>query len=82
MAAAWTGAKFGVQQNTLSANLSIFARSGLNRTHKEGRGVRFFTAMDSIRSLLALLMQDCSGLRRNLWQPVTKELPPPDMRGP
>jgi ArsR family transcriptional regulator len=64
----------GVRQNTMSANLSILARSGLIRNVREGRSIRYFTDMGGMRGLLAFLMEDCCGGRPELCQPVLNEL--------
>lgn len=64
----------GVRQNTMSANLSILARSGLIRNEREGRSIRYFADLDGMRGLLAFLMEDCCGGRPELCQPVINEL--------
>lgn len=64
----------GVRQNTMSANLSVLARSGLIRSQREGRSIRYFADMDGMRGLLAFLMEDCCGGRPELCQPVIDEL--------
>lgn len=64
----------GVRQNTMSANLSVLARSGLIRSEREGRCIRYFADMDGMRGLLAFIMEDCCGGRPELCQPVIDEL--------
>ena len=64
----------GVRQNTMSTNLAILARSGLIRSTREGRRIRYFADMDGMRGLLAFLMEDCCGGRPELCQPVINEL--------
>jgi ArsR family transcriptional regulator len=64
----------GVLQNTMSANLAILARSGLIRSEREGRSIRYFADMDGMRGLLAFLMEDCCGGRPELCQPVIDQL--------
>jgi len=64
----------GVRQNTMSANLSVLARSGLIRSEREGRSIRYFADMDGVRGLLVFLMEDCCGGRPELCQPVIDEL--------
>ena len=66
--------KLAVRQNTMSANLSILAQSGLVRNRREGRGIRYFADMDGVRGLLAFLMEDCCGGRPELCQPVIDEI--------
>lgn len=68
------GETMGVRQNTMSANLSILARSGLVRSEREGRSIRYFADMEGMRGLLAFLMEDCCGGRPELCQPVIDEL--------
>lgn len=63
-----------VRQNTMSANLSILAHSGLIRNQREGRTIRYFADMDGMRGLLAFLMEDCCGGRPELCQPVIDEI--------
>ncbi|MBI6628298.1 ArsR/SmtB family transcription factor [Pontibaca salina] len=63
-----------VRQNTMSANLAILARSGLIRSVREGRSIRYFADMNGMRGLLAFLMEDCCGGCPELCQPVLDEL--------
>lgn len=74
MSAGDIGDTLGVRQNTMSANLSILARSGLIRNEREGRSIRYFADMDGMRGLLAFLMEDCCGGRPELCQPVINEI--------
>lgn len=63
-----------VRQNTMSANLSVLLQSGLIRNERQGRSIRYFADMDGMRGLLAFLMEDCCGGRRELCQPVIDEI--------
>lgn len=63
-----------VRQNTMSANLSILAQSGLIRNEREGRHIRYFADMDGVRGLLAFMLEDCCGGRPDLCQPIIKEI--------
>ncbi len=74
MSAGEIGGTLGVRQNTMSTNLAILARSGLIRSEREGRCIRYFADMDGMRGLLAFLMEDCCGGRPELCQPVINEL--------
>ncbi|QCO55908.1 helix-turn-helix transcriptional regulator [Pseudorhodobacter turbinis] len=74
MSAGEIGEALNVRQNTMSANLSILARSGLIRSAREGRSIRYFAAMEGIRGLLAFLMEDCCGGRPELCQPFLNEI--------
>jgi len=64
----------GVRQNTMSANLSILAQSGMIRNERQGRSIRYFADMGGMRGLLAFLMEDCCGGRPELCQPVIDEI--------
>lgn len=68
------GDTLGVLQNTMSTNLGVLARSGLIRSEREGRSIRYFADMDGMRGLLAFLMEDCCGGQPELCQPVINEL--------
>lgn len=70
LSAGEVGDTLGVRQNTMSANLSILARSGLIRSERQGRSIRYFADMDGVRGLLAFLMEDCCAGRPELCQPV------------
>lgn len=62
--------RLGVRQNTMSANLAILARSGLVRSSRDGRSIRYAADIDGMRGLLSFLMQDCCGGKPALCQPV------------
>jgi ArsR family transcriptional regulator, arsenate/arsenite/antimonite-responsive transcriptional repressor len=66
--------KLGVLQNTMSSNLSILSQSGLIRSERQGRNIRYFADVDGLRGLLAFLMEDCCGGRPDLCQPVIDEI--------
>ncbi|WP_108484799.1 ArsR/SmtB family transcription factor [Oceaniglobus ichthyenteri] len=74
MSAGEIGTALDVRQNTMSANLSILARSGLIRSEREGRSIRYFADMDGMRALLGFLMEDCCGGCPELCQPVLDEI--------
>ncbi len=63
-----------VRQNTMSANLSILAQSGLIRSERQGRSIRYYADMDGMSELLAFLMEDCCGGQPELCQPVINEI--------
>lgn len=63
-----------VRQNTMSANLAILAQSGLIRSERQGRSIRYFSDMDGVKGLLAFLMQDCCGGNRDQCQPVINDI--------
>ncbi len=68
------GEKLGVRQNTMSANLTVLLNAGLVRNERYGRTIRYFTDFDTMRGLLAFLMEDCCGGRTEICQPVIDEI--------
>ncbi len=68
------GDQLNVRQNTMSANLSVLLNAGLVRNRREGRAIRYFVDFDTLRGLLAFLMQDCCGGKPELCQPIINEL--------
>lgn len=68
------GRRLGVRQNTLSSNLAILHRAALIRSEREGRAIRYFADMDGTRALLAFLLEDCCGGRRELCEPLIDEI--------
>ena len=74
MSSGGIGEALGVKQNTMSANLAVLARSGLVRSEREGRSIRYFADYDGIRGLLAFLMEDCCGSRPEACQPLLDEI--------
>lgn len=63
-----------VRQNTMSANLSVLLQAGLVRNVREGRSIRYFADYESMRGLLAFLMEECCGGRPELCQPIIDEI--------
>jgi len=63
-----------IRANTLSNNLSILASAGLVRSLREGRSIRYFAGIETMRGLLAFLMRDCCGGRPELCQPLLDEI--------
>ncbi|MFC0200710.1 ArsR/SmtB family transcription factor [Paracoccus rhizosphaerae] len=74
MAAGEIAARLDVRPNTLSNNLTILTRSSLVRPKREGRSIRYFARMETMRGLLAFLMEDCCGGRPELCQPVLDKI--------
>jgi DNA-binding transcriptional ArsR family regulator len=64
------GEKLDVRQNTMSANLTVLLNAGLVRNERHGRTIRYFADFDTMRSLLAFLMEDCCGGHPQICQPV------------
>ncbi|MDB6178634.1 helix-turn-helix domain-containing protein [Paracoccus sp. Z330] len=57
-----------IRPNTLSNNLNILSAADLVRSSREGRSVRYFAQMDTMRDLLGFLLQDCCGGQVELCQ--------------
>ncbi len=68
------GEELKVRQNTMSANLTILLNAGLLRNERQGRAIRYFADLDTMRGLLAFLMEDCCGGRPEICQPVIDEI--------
>jgi ArsR family transcriptional regulator, arsenate/arsenite/antimonite-responsive transcriptional repressor len=68
------GEALSVRQNTMSANLQILAQSGLVRSAREGRTIRYFADFETVRGLISFLMRDCCGSRPELCTPVLEAL--------
>ena len=70
LAAGEIALRLDVRPNTLSNNLTVLTAAGLLRSEREGRSIRYFARMETMRGLLGFLMQDCCGGRPELCQPV------------
>ncbi len=68
------GEQLDVRQNTMSANLTVLLNAGLVRNERHGRTIRYFADFDTMRGLLAFLMEDCCGGRTEICQPVIDEI--------
>ena len=68
------GSMLGVHQNTMSANLSILLNADLVRNERQGRTIRYFVNFESMRGLLAFLMEDCCGGNPEVCQPIINEI--------
>lgn len=67
-------ARLNVRQNTMSANLTVLLNSGLIKNQRQGRTIRYFANLESLRGLLEFLMEDCCAGRSELCKPVIDEL--------
>lgn len=70
MAAGDIAQDLGMLPNTLSNNLTILTSAGMIRSLREGRSIRYFARMETMRGLLSYLMEDCCGGRADLCHPV------------
>ena len=62
--------RLGTVQNTMSAHLKVLDQSGLVRSQRNGRIVRYVADMTGFRDLLAYLMEDCCNGSPELCRPV------------
>ena len=74
MAAGDIADALGVRSNTLSNNLNILSTARLVRSAREGRSIRYFAEMGTMRDLLGFLMQDCCGGKAEMCQPVLDQI--------
>lgn len=51
--------RLGVLPNTLSASLNVLSHAGLIASRRDGRSIIYTARFDSMRDLLAFLMEDC-----------------------
>jgi len=68
------GEQLGIKQNTMSANLTVLLNAGLVRNERHGRTIRYFADFDTVRGLLAFLMEDCCGGRTEICKPIIDEI--------
>ncbi len=68
------GDKLNVRQNTMSANLTVLLNAGLVVKERQGRTIRYFANFETLRGLLAFLMEDCCGGNPDLCQSVIDEI--------
>ncbi|KAJ0335327.1 hypothetical protein COL154_014430, partial [Colletotrichum chrysophilum] len=66
--------RLDVRQNTMSSHLSILANSGLVRSKRFSRVIRYSVDFDAMRGLLGFLLEDCCGGRRELCQPLIDKI--------
>lgn len=81
LAAGQIAEALGVRDNTLSTNLSILTKSGLLAKRREGRSIRYFADLTTMRHLMDYLLSDCCGGNPQLCRPAINSLvnlPQPD----
>ena len=66
--------RLGIRQNTMSSHLSILANSGLVHSERFSRTIRYSADFDAMRGLLAFLLEDCCGGRKELCQPLIEQI--------
>ncbi|MEM0899730.1 MAG: metalloregulator ArsR/SmtB family transcription factor [Pseudomonadota bacterium] len=65
--------ELGVRQNTMSANLASLSRVGLVQAERRGRSIVYHANFETMRTLLAFLMDDCCGGRPELCDALIRE---------
>jgi DNA-binding transcriptional ArsR family regulator len=60
----------GIPPNTLSSHLAILTQSGLVQMRRSGRSRIYAAQYDTVRSLLAFLMEDCCQGRAEVCAPL------------
>lgn len=60
--------------NTLSANLNLLSNAGLVRSRREGRSIIYTADYDSMRDLLAFLVEDCCAGSPEICSPLADVL--------
>jgi ArsR family transcriptional regulator, arsenate/arsenite/antimonite-responsive transcriptional repressor len=70
MAAGEIARATGSLSNTLSANLSILAATGLVTSRRDGRSMIYAAGYGRMRELLAFLVDDCCGGKPEICAPL------------
>ena len=65
-----------VPQNTMSAHLSILARSGLVAGERQSRSIIYRASLARLRELTLFLLKDCCGGRPEVCAPLVADLAP------
>lgn len=63
-----------VRENTLSANLSVLSNAGLLVKRREGRSIRYFADLTTMRHLVDYLLSDCCGGNPAVCRPAINSL--------
>lgn len=64
----------GVPQNTMSAHLTILANAGMIRGERQSRSIIYRADLESFRSVMLYLLQDCCGGNVRLCIPLIADL--------
>jgi DNA-binding transcriptional ArsR family regulator len=56
--------------NTLSTSLNVLSHAGLVRSRRAGRSIIYSAAYDSMREVLAFLMEDCCAGKPEICAPL------------
>jgi DNA-binding transcriptional ArsR family regulator len=63
-----------VPHNTMSAHLSVLSRAGLLNSERHGRSIVYRANLGRLREVIAYLLEDCCGGRRELCEPLIASL--------
>lgn len=63
-------ARLRMPPSSLSTNLNILSHAGLIRSRRESRSIRYTADYDSMRDLLAFLMEDCCAGAPEICRPL------------
>lgn len=74
MAAGEIAEALSARGNTLSANLNVLLNAGLVTNRREGRSIRYFAGMETMRALLDYLLRDCCGGNPALCRPLIEAI--------
>ena len=72
LAAGEIARRMGILPNTLSASLTVLSHAGLIASRRDGRSVIYTAKYDSMRDLLAFLMEDCCGGAPEICAPLVE----------
>ncbi|MEW5688369.1 MAG: metalloregulator ArsR/SmtB family transcription factor [Pseudomonadota bacterium] len=72
MAAGEIARALGSLPNTLSTNLGILSAAGLVSSRRDGRSIVYAARYESMRDLLAFLMEDCCAGNPEICAPLTQ----------
>jgi len=62
--------RLDVLSNTLSTHLGLLVRSGLVRSSREGRSIRYTADFECMRGLMEFLVRDCCAGRPEICSPL------------
>lgn len=62
--------RLDIPHNTLSSHLNILARAGLVEARRDGRSIIYSVELDTVRDVLAYLIEDCCRGRPEVCAPL------------
>lgn len=82
MAAGQIADALDARENTLSANLAVLSNAGLVAKRREGRSIRYFADLTTMRHLVDYLLSDCCGGNPAICRPAINTLISPQRAAP